>query len=117
MAANAIGQATLFNTTFSVAGGTGTVDVTFSSLVNMSQFLFTDVNGVFAGDETSFSLSLDGQNVLFMDRANQIGSSAALSDGFSGPLSDTLTLNFDQNYTLTATVEDDPYGYSTPEPP
>jgi hypothetical protein len=48
MAANAIGQSTLFNTTFSITGGTGPVDVTFSALLSMSQFLFTDPAGVFA---------------------------------------------------------------------
>lgn len=117
MAANAIGQSTLFNTTFSITGGTGPVDVTFSALLNTSQFLFTDVAGVFANNETSFQLSLDGQTLLFMDLANQIGSNSSLSDSFSGMLSDTVTLNFDQNYMLFATAEDDPSGYDTPEPP
>ena len=117
MAANAIGQSTLFNTSFSITGGSGPVDVTFSTLLDMSQFLFTDPGGVFAGNETSFHLSLDGQTVLFMDLANQIGTNSTLSDGFSGSLSDTVTLNFDQTYALFATAEDDPFGYSTPEPP
>lgn len=117
MAANAIGQSTLFNTTFSITGGSGPVDVTFSALLNMTQFLFTDPSGVFANDETSFQLSIDGQTALFMDLANQIGSNSTLSDGFSGTLNDTVTLNFDQTYTLFATAEDDPSGYDTPEPP
>lgn len=117
MAADAIGQSTLFNTTFSISGGTGSVDVTFGALLNMSQFLFTDPNGVFAMDETSFQLSLDGQTVLFRDLSNHIGSNATLSDGFSGPLSNTLTLNFNQDYTLYGVAEDDPSGYDTPEPP
>jgi hypothetical protein len=117
MAANAIGQSTLFNTAFSITGGSGSVDVTFSALLNMAQFLFTDPNGVFARNDTSFQLSIDGQTLLFMDLSNQIGSNATLSDGFSGSLSDTVTLNFDQNYTLFGTAEDDPSGYDTPEPP
>lgn len=117
MAANAIGQSTLFNTTFSITGGSGSVDVTFSALLNMAQFLFTDPNGVFAMDETSFQLSLDGQTVLFMDLANSIGSNSSLSDSFSGTLTDTVTLNFNQDHTLTGFAEDDPSSYNTPEPP
>ena len=117
MAANAIGQSTLFNTSFSITGGSGPVDVTFSALLDMTQFLFTDPNGVFAGNETSFQLSLDGQTVLFMDLANQIGTNSTLTDGFSGTLTDTVTLNFGQPYTLNGFAEDDPYGYDTPEPP
>lgn len=117
MAANAIGQSTLFNTAFSITGGSGPVDVTFSALLNMAQFLFTDPNGVFARNDTSFQLSIDGQTLLFMDLSNQIGSNATLSDGFSGSLSDTVMLNFDQTYTLFGTAEDDPSGYDTPEPP
>ena len=117
MAANALGQSTLFNTTFFITGGSGSVDVAFSALLNMGQTLFTDSSGVFANDETSFQLSLDGQTLLFMDLANQIGSNSGLTDGFSGTLNDTVTLNFDQNYTLYGVAEDDPSGYNTPEPP
>jgi hypothetical protein len=117
MAANAVGQSTLFNTTFSITGGTGPVDVTFSAMLDMSQFLFTDFAGVFANNQTSFQLSIDGQSVLFMNLANSIGSNSSLSDSFSGALSDTMTLNFNQDYTLTGFAEDDPSGFDTPEPP
>jgi hypothetical protein len=117
MAANAIGQGTLFNTSFSITGGTGPVDVTFSAMLDMSQFLLTDLSGVFANDQTSFQLSLDGQTVLFMDLANSIGSNSSLSDSFSGTVSDTMTLNFNQNYAATAFAIDDPTGSSIPEPP
>ena len=56
MAANAIGQATLFNTTFSITGGSGPVDVTFSAMLNIAQMLFTDASGVFAGTDASVSV-------------------------------------------------------------
>jgi len=69
------------NTTFSVTGGSGPVDVTFSALLNMTQFLFTDPGGVFAKNETSYQLSIDGQTLLFMDLANQIGCLAATQIG------------------------------------
>jgi hypothetical protein len=117
MAANATGQATIFSTMFSVTGGTGPVDVTFSAMLDLTQSLFTDASGTFALEDASYALSLDGQNVLFMDSFNQIGPSSSWSNNFSGSLSDTITLNFDQNYTLYGSVETDPTGGSTPEPP
>ena len=117
MAANTLGQTTLFNSTFSITGTTGPVDVTFSALVDLAQFLFTDASGVFAMNDTSYQLTLDGQTVLFMDVSNQIGTSSSFSTSSSGTLTDTMTLNSGQDYSLTATVQDDPYGYNTPEPP
>ena len=53
-----------------------------------------------------------------MDSSNQVGPSSSWSDSFSGDLSDTITLDFDQNYSLFAVAETDPYGNNfTPEPP
>lgn len=117
MAANTLGQSTLFNATFSITGTTGPVDVTFSARVDLAQFLFTDASGVFAVDDTSFQLTIDGQTVLFTDASNQIGPSSSFSTSSSGTLTDTMTLNAGQDYSLTATAQDDPYGYNTPEPP
>ena len=117
MAANAVGNATLFNTTFSITGGSGPVNVTFSAMLDLTQSLFTDASGVSALSDASYTLSLDGQNVLFMDSFNQIGPSSSWSDSFSGTLSDTITLTFDQPYTLYSSVDGDPYSYNMPEPP
>jgi hypothetical protein len=116
MAANTVGQNNLFNTTFSITGGTGPVDVTFSALVKTAQSLFTDASGVFAMDDTSFQLTIDGQTLLFMDTSNQIGPSSSVSASFSDTLSDTITLDFDQTYSLDAYAQDDPSGYTLPEP-
>lgn len=117
MAANTLGQSTLFNATFSITGTTGPVDVTFSGLVDLAQFLFTDASGVFAMNDTSYQLTIDGQTVLFMDASNQIGPSSSFSTSSSGTLTDTMTLNSGQDYSLTATAQDDPSGYNLPEPP
>jgi hypothetical protein len=116
MAANATGQPTIFNTRFSITGGSGPVDVTFSAMVDITQHLFTDAAGVSALSDASYALSLDGQNVLFMDSFNQIGSSSSWSNSFSGSLSDTITLNFDQTYTLYNASDTDETSYNTPEP-
>jgi hypothetical protein len=117
MAANTLGQSTLFNATFSITGTTGPVDVTFSAMVGLAQSLFTDASGVFAMDDTSFQLTIDGQTVLFTDASNQIGPSSVFSFSSSGTSTDTMTLNAGQDYSLTATAQDDPSGYNIPEPP
>ena len=117
MAANTLGQSTLFNATFSITGTTGPVDVTFSALVNLAQSLFTDASGVFAMNDTSYQLTIDGQTVLFMDVSNQIGPSSSFSTSSSGTLTDTMTLNSGQDYSVTAIAQDDPSGYTIPEPP
>lgn len=117
MAANATGQPTIFNTSFSVTGGSGPVNVTFSAMVDLTQSLFTDAAGVSALSDASYALSLDGQNVLFIDSFNQIGSSSSWSNRFSGGLSDTITLNFNQTYALYSAADTDETSYDTPEPP
>ena len=104
MAANTLGQSTPFNATFSITGTTGSVDVTFSAVVDLAQFLFTDASGVFAADDTSFQLTLDGQTVLFMDASNQVGPSSSFSTSPSGTVTDTVTLNAGEDYSLTATA-------------
>jgi hypothetical protein len=117
MAANATGQPTLFNTTFSITGATGPVNVTFSATVDITQSLFTDAAGVSALSDASYALSIDGQNVLFMDSFNQIGSSSSWSNSFSGTLSDTITLNAGQTQTLVSASDTDVISHDTPEPP
>ena len=117
MAASAVGQATIFNTMFSITGGSGPVDVTFSAMLDLTQSLFTDASGVSALSDASYALSLDGQNVLFMDSFNQIGPSSSWSNSLSGGLSDTITLNFGENYALYGSVETDQSGSNIPEPP
>ena len=116
MAASAIGEATLFNTSFSITGGSGQVEVTFSAMLELMQSLFTDASGTSALSDASFGLSLDGQNLLFMDSFNQVGPNSSWQNSFSGELSNTVTLNFDQTYTLYAVVETDPQVSNVPEP-
>ena len=117
MAANATGQPELFNNTFSITGGTGPVNVTFSATVDITQFLFTDMAGVSALSGVSYALSLDGQNVLFMSSFNQIGSNASWSNNFSGTMSATVTLNFDEFHTVDSASDTDEMSHDTPEPP
>lgn len=115
MAANATGQPNLFSTFF-ITGTSGPVSLTFSAMVDITQSLFTDAAGVSALSDASYSLSLDGQNVLFMNSFNQIGSSSSWSNTFSGTLTDTVILNPDQTYTLTSASDTDETSHDTPEP-
>ncbi len=93
IAASTIGQGDLSNT-FMITGGIGTVDVTFSALVSISQSLFTDPEGVFAKDATSFQLTIDGQTALFMSASNQIGPNSL----FSSSSSATSTRHYDPQF-------------------
>jgi hypothetical protein len=116
IAASTIGQGDLSNT-FMITGGTGTVNVTFSALVSFTQVLFTDASGVFAMDDTSYQLTIDGQTVLFMDASNQIGPNSSFSISSSGTSTDSMTLNFGESYFVDSYAQDDPNAYNMPEPP
>lgn len=117
IAASAIGQSTLFNMQFMITGGSGPVDVSFAAMLTAIQSLMTDATGLSATSDLSFSLSVNGQNVLFYDSANQIGPNSSFSDSFSGPLDGSITLDFNQMNTISLQVETDPSGYNIPEPP
>ena len=81
--ASAVSQETIYNT-FQITGAGGPVNVTFGVLLNSMQSLFTDSSGVFASSEAAFTLSVDGQVILFNDIANQIGPSSSWTNNFSG---------------------------------
>ena len=117
IAASAVGQETLYNM-FEITGAGGPVNVTFGVLLNSMQSLLTDSSGLFAGSEVAFTLSVDGQVVLFQDIANQIGPNGSWNYTFSGELTNTIPLYENQWYEFTAFAEQDPSGYgTTPEPP
>ncbi len=55
--------------------------------------------------------------MLFTDSSNEIGSSSSWSNSFSGTLSDTVTVDYGQTFTLTAYLETDQMSGNIPEPP
>ena len=116
IAASAVSQQTLSNM-FEISGAGGPVNVSFGVLLNSMQSLLTDSSG-FASSEVTFTLSVDGNVVLFSDSAKQIGPNGSWNYNFSGELTNTIPLYENQWYEFTAFAEQDPSGYgTTPEPP
>jgi hypothetical protein len=112
---SAVSQETISNT-FQISGGGGPVNVTFGVLLNSMQNLFTDSSGVFASSEATFTLSVDGQIVLFNDIANQIGPSSSWTNNFSGDLTNIVSLNENQVYQITLFADPEDGGGTIPEP-
>jgi hypothetical protein len=114
--ANSFGQASFFNNTFSITGGSGPVDVTFSVMVNLTQSLFTGGKGIDALSNAYYILALNGHGFIVDFWSNEIGVNSSWSNSFSGTLSDTITLNFDQTYSLVSVVNSDLGVSQLPEP-
>src|ERR1019366_4745350 len=109
IAASAVSQQTLSNM-FEITGAGGPVNVTFGVLLNSMQSLLTDSSGLFAGSEVAFTLSVDGQVVLFQDIANQIGPNGSWNYTFSGELTNTIPLYENQWYEITAFADQEVSG-------
>jgi hypothetical protein len=115
--ASAIAEETLFNQ-FEITGAGGPVNVGFGVLLSYMQNLFTDGSGLSADSEVAFTLSVDGQVVLFSDSTHQIGSNGSWTKNFSGELSNTISLNENEPYTIYLYADPDDEGEgTTPEPP
>ncbi len=98
------------------------VDVLFTALLNASQTLFTDPLGVSAFSEVTFALNLpdlgdSGNNFLFFDNLETIGSDSSNSTSSTPTLSETASLltNTDYSFLLEADAESNGVN-STPEP-
>lgn len=96
--AEATGLGNLF-TVFTLSGGSGDVDVTFSMHLEGLQHGFADAVGSIRNNELIASLELEGEVVLFRDSILSGGPRFAdTTDIFSTTLSDTRTLTFDTRY-------------------
>ena len=116
IAASAMSQETLYNM-FEITGAGGPVNVTFGVMLNSMQSLFTDSSGLFASSEVAFTLSVDGNVVLFSDIANQIGPNGSWTNNFSDELRNTISLNENQPYQITLFADPELSGGNAPEPP
>ena len=116
IAASAASEETLYNM-FEITGVGGPVNVSFGIMLNSMQSLYTDSSGLFATSEVAFTLSVDGQVVLFNYIANQIGSNESWSNNFSGELNSTISLNENQPYQITLFADPELSGGNAPEPP
>jgi hypothetical protein len=111
-----LGSATLSNL-FEITGGTGSVDVTFSVLIDGSNSVTTDQLGLLAQSETVFGLEVNGQSELGFDQLLVVGPSSTNSQTSNETLSVTVPLNFGTTYTLVAEADSESQAIdTTPEP-
>ena len=91
-------------TTFTIVGGSGDVDVNFSGLLQTMQTLMTDEFSLFAASDVRFDLQvLDVGTFSFAFRPN-IGPNDSTVIEMQRQLSEVLTLQFNQPYTLLVFV-------------
>ena len=115
-AASATARADIFNSTFMITGGTGSVNVTFGAMLNSLQSLMTDASGILASSEVVFALTIDGNVVLFLDSPNQIGPNSSLIVPIDQQLSNSMMLNYNQDYTIRLEADAENSGQNVPEP-
>lgn len=96
--AQGTGQANA-NGTFEITGGTGTVNVNFQVAFNGSLSDFTDNYGQSAFSQTTLSLQVGGNTVLSDARSFNIATSQSANQPFNTTIQNTVTLNFNQEYS------------------
>jgi hypothetical protein len=116
VAASSVSRADIFNSTLMITGGTGAVNVTFGAMLNSLQSLMTDATGLLASSEVIFALTIDGNVVLFLDSPNQIGPSSSLVVPISEELTNSMMLNYNQDYTIRLEADAENSGQNVPEP-
>lgn len=116
IAASSVSRADIFNSTFMITGGSGPVDVNFGVMLNSLQNLVTDSSGLVASSEVIFALEVDGNVVLFRDSPLTIGPNMSAVLPFSGELTNSMTLNYNQDYTIRLEADAENSGQNVPEP-
>jgi hypothetical protein len=102
---------------FEITGGTGSVDVTFSVLIDSSNSVTTDQLGVLAYSETDFGLEVNGSPAIATYQVLAVGPSSTTSSTFAVTLSNTVPLNFGSTYSLVAQADSESQAIdTTPEP-
>lgn len=85
---------------FTIVGGNGPVDVTFSALTQTIQALVTDQLSTFATSETRIFLNIIDVAAFTFDARFRIGPDDATVIERQGQLSEVVTLQFNQQYTV-----------------
>jgi PEP-CTERM motif len=91
-------------TTFTIVGGTGNVGVNFSALLQTVQNLVTDEFSLFAASDVRFNLQVLDVGSFSFDNRLHIGPNDSNVVEMQRQLSEILTLQFDQQYTLLVFV-------------
>jgi hypothetical protein len=103
--------------TFMITGGTGSVDVTFSALLQTMQSLVTDQFSVFAASDATMNFQVAGVDIFSLDSRLSIGPNGSVTLEMQRQLSQVLTLQFGQQYTLGIFVRANSRGaHEIPEP-
>lgn len=118
--ASSVGRGSLFNT-FMITGGTGTVDVNISAMLDGMQHVLTDSCGELAESEVIFSMDITDSlgNVVFSLSFNsllRIGRSAEMQSLISQALMNTAQLQFDTPYTIFIETDAESRGITSPIP-
>ncbi len=117
VAASSQGTSDIYNSTFMITGGTGQVNVNFDALFKYMQSVMTNINGINATSEVIFSLLVNGTPVLFYDSPLAVGSNASMQIPLtSQELKNSMTLDFDEDYTIYIEMDAESSGQSMPEP-
>lgn len=99
--------------------GTGSVDVTFATTIGGLLHAFTDALGTVAATETTFSLQVDGDQVLFYDQSLSIGPNDSQTQNFSTQLSNTVSLDTGVSHCMVLEADSESHAQtqSIGEPP
>lgn len=119
LAASAYAGAEFWNTeAFSITGGSGPVDVTFTVPVQMTASVFTDTRAYNVNLFADYYVGVANYPLIFkyFEFIQYPAGKGWSSDSFSGTLSGTITLDFDQTYPLYVDAFIGLNAANTPEP-
>ena len=105
---------------FEITGSTNPVSVDFSVYFSGSQYLETSGNGQFASSEVIFSLRLPDYSstpILFSDSLLTTGPNSVLSSGAISPLTTSIYLFPNTDYSFAASLDAESGGSTIPPTP
>jgi hypothetical protein len=109
------GQPDVYNS-FTITGGTGTVNVAFSVALSGMLSVITDSYGSNAVAETIFNLTLDGSSILFSDTPLSVGPNSTNVVTVSATLTNTVALQYGTDYFVFAQPDAETMAVTVPEP-
>ena len=111
-----VGQAFLLES-FMITGGTGTVTVNVSALLQTMQTVMTEQTGLLAESNIFVGLTVGNLTDHFsFDSALRIGPNSLMNRETQEQLSRTLTLEFGKEYSLSLSLSANSIGAEVPEP-
>lgn len=112
---SAVGLSSMVST-FEITGGSGSVNVSFSTLLTGALSVFTDEYGQSAYAEGVLTLEVDGTPVLFNDTYFDIGPSSSDGTSLLTTLTGSMSLQYDTPYDLGLYLDTEAIVSNVPEP-